>query len=64
MLYAHGGGMIAGDLDAYYSLLSWYVSMTGGPTRALASRFPFRQDRCHSINGWSPDSSSGSQSPS
>jgi acetyl esterase/lipase len=31
VVYAHGGGMVAGDLDAYDSLVSLYVSMTGVP---------------------------------
>jgi acetyl esterase/lipase len=31
VVYAHGGGMIAGDLDSYDSLVSLYVSMTGVP---------------------------------
>ena len=31
VVYAHGGGMVARDLDAYDSLVSLYVSMTGVP---------------------------------
>ncbi len=31
VVYAHGGGMVLGSLDAYDSLLSWYVAVTGVP---------------------------------
>jgi acetyl esterase/lipase len=31
VVYAHGGGMVAGNLDAYDTLVSLYVAMTGVP---------------------------------
>src|SRR5207245_200875 len=31
VVYAHGGGMVAGDLDLHDEVVSWYVSETGVP---------------------------------
>lgn len=38
VLYAHGGGMILGDLDAYDTLLSWYVAHSGVPFLSVGYR--------------------------
>ena len=38
VLYAHGGGMVLGSLDAYDTLLSWYVALSGVPFLAVDYR--------------------------
>lgn len=38
VLYAHGGGMILGDLDAYDTLLSWYVAHARVPFLSVGYR--------------------------
>lgn len=38
VVYAHGGGMIAGSLDLYDEVVSWYVSETGVPFLAVEYR--------------------------
>ncbi|MFD8085036.1 alpha/beta hydrolase fold domain-containing protein [Kitasatospora sp. NPDC059722] len=38
VLYAHGGGMILGDLDAYDTLLSWYVAHSRVPFLSVGYR--------------------------
>jgi acetyl esterase/lipase len=38
VVYAHGGGMVLGSLDAYDSLLSWYVAVSGVPFLAVDYR--------------------------
>jgi acetyl esterase/lipase len=38
VLYAHGGGMILGNLDLYDTLLSWYVARTGVPFLSVGYR--------------------------
>ncbi len=38
VVYAHGGGMLLGSLDAYDTLLSWYVAITGVPFLAVDYR--------------------------
>ncbi|MFD4601916.1 alpha/beta hydrolase fold domain-containing protein [Streptomyces sp. NPDC058464] len=38
VLYAHGGGMILGDLDAYDTLISWYVAHSGVPFLSVGYR--------------------------
>ncbi|AEM85836.1 alpha/beta hydrolase [Streptomyces violaceusniger] len=38
VLYAHGGGMVLGDLDAYDTLLSWYVAQSGVPFLSVGYR--------------------------
>jgi acetyl esterase/lipase len=38
VVYAHGGGMVLGSLDAYDTLLSWYVAVSGVPFLAVDYR--------------------------
>ena len=38
VVYAHGGGMIAGSLDLYDEMVSWYVFQTGVPFLAVQYR--------------------------
>ncbi|WP_194904526.1 alpha/beta hydrolase fold domain-containing protein [Catenulispora rubra] len=38
VLYAHGGGMILGDLNAYDTLLSWYVAHSRVPFLSVGYR--------------------------
>lgn len=38
VVYAHGGGMVLGTLDAYDTLLSWYVARSGVPFLSVAYR--------------------------
>lgn len=38
VLYAHGGGMILGDLDAYDTLLPWYVAHSRAPFLSVGCR--------------------------
>ncbi|WP_042411057.1 alpha/beta hydrolase [Streptacidiphilus carbonis] len=38
VVYAHGGGMILGDLDAYDTLLSWYVAHSRVPFLSVGYR--------------------------
>lgn len=38
VVYAHGGGMILGDLDAYDTLLSWYVAHARVPFLSVGYR--------------------------
>lgn len=38
VVYAHGGGMMLGNLDLYDSLLSWYVARTGVPFLSVGYR--------------------------
>jgi acetyl esterase/lipase len=38
VVYAHGGGMVLGTLDAYDSLLTWYVAATGVPFLSVGYR--------------------------
>jgi acetyl esterase/lipase len=38
VVYAHGGGMVLGTLDAYDSLLAWYVAATGVPFLSVGYR--------------------------
>ena len=38
VVYAHGGGMILGDLDVYDPVLSWYVAQTGRPFLSVGYR--------------------------
>jgi acetyl esterase/lipase len=38
VVYAHGGGMVLGTLDAYDSLLGWYVASTGVPFLSVGYR--------------------------
>jgi acetyl esterase/lipase len=38
VVYAHGGGMVAGSLDLYDEVVSWYVSETGVPFLSVQYR--------------------------
>jgi acetyl esterase/lipase len=38
VVYAHGGGMVAGSLDLYDEMVSWYVAQTGVPFLAVQYR--------------------------
>jgi acetyl esterase/lipase len=38
VVYAHGGGMVLGNLDAYDTLLSWYVARSGVPFLSVGYR--------------------------
>jgi acetyl esterase/lipase len=38
VVYAHGGGMVAGSLDLYDKVVSWYVSETGVPFLSVQYR--------------------------
>jgi acetyl esterase/lipase len=38
VVYTHGGGMIAGSIDLYDEVVSWYVAQTGVPFLSVGLR--------------------------